>query len=284
MDRLTREAPWSHDIAPIISHFAPDMTNDPAGLASTLGKYDLTTEEDRPAESFRREAEAREQLALDLTLSSSVFSPGFSQRGDDRDDILEAMSCATSALSLDGSEPPPVTFGFLNPSKMEPASHYDSIANPRSTTDFDSSTCPLGVRLLLDEWRVGTEPQGYVYEDPYNMESRPSVVQPVSRPRSPPLKVPPERTPLPTQSVRPPVLTGPPAVTAAQHARPPVLAASQPQLPQLAPEALGASQPNRAEWGSSGASQAPFASTQILPGPHGSRPPPVKKKKRIGGF
>lgn len=83
----------------------------------------------------------------------------------------------------------------------------------------------------------------------------------------------------------PPIVAAPPAIAASQPAR------SQPMFPSSQPperrDVIGGSQPNAMEWDANTASQIPFASTQVLPGPHGGRPSIVKKKttkKRVGGF
>ncbi|KAH8106855.1 hypothetical protein BXZ70DRAFT_1074595 [Cristinia sonorae] len=272
-DQLMRRSPWHCDITANLSHFIPDMSSDPAVLANTLARYDLTTEEDRPAPSYRREAEAREQLALDLTLSASIFCSGFSEtnrRTEEDEDMFDAMSRATEALSLGDTEPPPVAFGFLRPVK-------DDLEDvPNSTNgNSDQNICPLGVRLLLDDWKVGTDPGDYVYEDPYGVVQRPSAVKAFVRPRPPPMVLPSEMMPPPIQSMRPPV------IAAKECPIPRQFPASQPQ--EIRREILGGSQPAAMGMDLSH-SQTPFASTQVLSGPHGGRPPPIKKKpmkKRI---
>ncbi|THH30350.1 hypothetical protein EUX98_g3839 [Antrodiella citrinella] len=250
------------------------MSSDPAALTSTLGKYNLMSEDDRPAPSYRREAEAREQLALDLTLSATVYSAGFNdvKQKEEEDEILEVMSRATKALSLEHTEPPPVSFGFLRPLKTEEEGTF-------LHSDSETSICPLGVRLLLDDWKVGVDPADYIYEDPYGMVGAAPAIRPTARPRPLPETIAPV-----VQTLRPPITTRPPMIAASQPTCPPptIFPSSQPQ--EVRRDIGWGSQPNTMDWVQHTASQEPFSRTQAMPGPHGGRPPPMKKKKRAGGF
>lgn len=130
--------------------------------------------------SLKLENDACEQLALDLGMSSHVYaSKKFSkpdsvprEQAQTLEDAVADMSLATGALSINTSGPPPVHFGFLTPVAAEPVD-YDS----RDTGPEDPGTpqieealdfVPLGVRLLLDEWKVGEEPKDHKYLDPYS--------------------------------------------------------------------------------------------------------------------
>ena len=287
-DQLMDQAPWKRDITPIISSFVTDMSNDPGTLTSGLGKYDLVSEEDRPAPSYRREGEAREQLALDLTLSATIYSHEFNDThlvGDD--DELDAMSRATEAMSLENAEPPPVTFGFFRPESIEANNLDVSDPTPDANTSSVASMIPLGVRLLLDDWKLGSSPHDYAYEDPYGIADQPTAIQEAARPRAAQQTTPTSALPPVVQTVRPATMGRPPTVASSQPVRSlPTLPSSQPQ--ELRRDVTAGSQPNGPSAEPSLASQIPFSSTQVLPGPHGGRPPPIMKKKpikkRVGGF
>lgn len=278
-EQLAQRAPWHHNWTPSLEHFVPDMSNSAQELHDRLKRYDLLTDDYRPGPSIRSETEAREQLALDLALASDVYAPHPIKQGEPShhldDDAFETMSRATEAMSIGLPEPPAVQFSFLRPVLQD---HYDA------TKDIEGKQmeCPLGVRLLLSEWEVGTDPQAYQYRDPYDSTEPPTAV-PLGRGRKAPaadVKTQPPRMP-PVIAIAP---TGPPPVVASQPVRPRPIAqsqgagvvhmGSQPTQPLPA-----SSQPSSQEM--------PFLSTQVLPGPFGGRPAPFKKKpakKRMGGF
>jgi len=142
-------ASWHYNINTIIKHLDPDVTSDIRSCTEALRRYDLVTEPERGARSFEWENEAREQLALDLALSGDVFSDQPFSAFTDGSSELEAM---TKTLSL-GSGPPDVKFGFLRPVLKSSAGHY------HTTTEEDGVVSFTGVRALLKDWVVGTNPQ-----------------------------------------------------------------------------------------------------------------------------
>lgn len=278
-------ASWHHHISPILRHLDPGLPDDLQEFSEALHRFNLAPHTDRSAQSIRRESEAREQLVLDFALSTDVYSAEpFTKASLETDlDNLETMSRATEALSLQDA-PPAVHFGYLRPMVKPKAgdSNADEVSGP------DGFAMPLGVRLLLQEWEVGTSPLDYNYVDPYDgspQEARPSrrtnrphasqttrePAQGLAHSQRPPLVV-------PSYSIAPPVLqpdTRRPVVTQSQGFELPK--AFQPfgsQLPTVDLAVLRSSQ----DFG---------ASTQILSGPYGSRSSLMKKKpakKRLGGF
>ncbi|KAJ6567193.1 hypothetical protein DFH09DRAFT_1363383 [Mycena vulgaris] len=262
-DSLKKDTPWNYDLTRTLGKFDADISPDLRTVVERLRRFDLRSGSDRSAQSVRRESEAREQLALDLALSQHVYSPrAFSPDGDPNSE-LETM---TKTLSLDG-EPPPVRFGYLRP-----------IAK-NSTDDMDLKEEPmsLGVRLLLKDWDVGTDPRDYVYRDPYDGE--PDDPAPIRPRRTPPAELPKERP----DTQRPPTVIASTSIKPFDAGRRFMSQDTnfQPRLPPI----LG-SQPAPMNSGLSGMSQDFMASTQILPGAYGGRPAIKKKivKKRIGGF
>lgn len=291
-EKLKRRAPWHLDISPTLQGFVPDMHHEPCEIARNLEQLDLLSEGDRPASSLRTESEAREQLALDMVLSADVFSQRPVQKTsvNVNEDPLEVMSRATEAMSLNDMEPPVVKFGFLQPlgarcgeadTTLEDRTGARNVKDRKGDEGGDKSNADasLGIRLLLSDWTVGSNPQEYVYEDPYgvsNVSTRkppfmaryPTTVGATTLDQRPPTVVP----------IVPPVLSSALRPSIAAHGRP----ASQPQMP---PPMFG-SQPAGMVWEPTGRSQDMLPSTQVLPGPHGGRHPPAKKptKKRVGGF
>ncbi|KAI0748606.1 hypothetical protein C8Q80DRAFT_1219698 [Daedaleopsis nitida] len=301
-ERLVQRSPWHLDISPFIRQRVPEYEQEPQKMVEKLARYDLAEGPTRTADSFRREAEARSQLALDLSLAADVFSP-YAPAKDaattvDDDDML-SISLSTQAMSLGELEPPPVRFAFLRPTRPSKLPEGAGDTTIRAEDAASSKwSAPLGVRLLLQEWELGSDPKEYVYHDPYGdtsevaaQASRRAAKEP-ARKASPERAVPPR---LPTQ--RPPTIApsmaipqAPPVVTARSvaPARKPLGAArSQDAIVAQSQRVLnGGSQPTD-NWAAPPSSQEPLASTQVLPGPHGGRPSAAKKKpakKRVGGF
>jgi len=124
------------------------------------------------------QSDARDQLALDLALSTDICSPRPCVRHMKENlDALETMSRATEAMSL-ADEPPPVHLGYL---RSKPIGTTDSHSSAQSRTASPASQeldSPMGVRLLLKEWEVGTDPREYTYDDPYNESNSDAVYIP----------------------------------------------------------------------------------------------------------
>ncbi|KAI0030758.1 hypothetical protein K488DRAFT_53551 [Vararia minispora EC-137] len=280
---LVENAPWHTTLLPFMRRYVPDSPSSDADFqtfSDGLRKYDLKMDDYRTGPSLRRETEAREQVALDLSLASHIFAPYPFSKGmpsTNDDDALEVMSRATQAMSLD-DDLPSIKFGYFKPT-LRTTPYRDGDAAE------DKDEQPPGVRLLLQEWDIGTDPETYEYHDPYGVDSiMPSAA---ALPRS---GVPKQQraTPGPSQASQ----HAPPPILVTRPAPPPIFSASQPapaptfsntQPPRVAP------QPSALRKNASldivGPSTQEMASTQIVPGPFGGRPP-VKKpaKKRIGGF
>ena len=280
LEQLARRSAWHYDWTSTLSQFVPDISHDTQEMYNSLKRYDLITDDYRPGPSLRTETEAREQLTLDLALASDIYTAHAIKQQEynaQLDDAFETMSRATEAMSIGVPEPAAVHFGFLRPDIQD---HYSR----EGSQETQHLQLPLGVRLLLSEWEVGADPRAYEYRDPYdNTEPRPvhpraakkaAEKVPATEQKTLPLRMP------PTIAVAP---MAPPPIAASQPARPRPMTQSQGtdvhqearQSPQSTPVVMQHSQ------------EMLFPSTQILPGPFGGRPAPVKKKpakKRMGGF
>lgn len=298
---LIQRSPWHLNILSFIQRHVPEFEQDPQKTLDNLARYNLADGPERTADSFRRETEARSQLALDLSLATDVFSahrPGKEATATFDEDML-SISLSTQAMSLAEVEPPPVQFGFLQPIRKADThkrSQTGEADPPPKAADANSSkvNMPLGVRLLLQEWDLGTDPNQYVYEDPY--DDTPGVpVQARRRAAKEPVRrASPDRTmpPPPAPTHRPPTIASsipqaPPVIAASSQPvrRKPLVAARSQDA--FVPQSQGVPGQRADAWTAPSSSQEPVASTQVLPGPHGGRPAVAKKKpakKRVGGF
>ncbi|KAK7054775.1 hypothetical protein VNI00_003238 [Paramarasmius palmivorus] len=252
-DSIRKRAAWHHDISQNLAADTSLKLNDIDELSQQLRAFDLNMGDDHPAQAGKRQKKAREQLALDLMLSKDVL-------------------CHRPKLSSLDAEPPPVNFSFLRP--VRKADYYSR------DEDGDNEISPLGVRLLLKEWELGTNPDEMVYKDPYDDQTQEAVIGPWGtrmyknwvQPSSPE-----EAYVTPSEAKVPPtVMTS----TSVINMRKQLKAAMQAQIP-----AVG-SQPMQGQGGDSQSqSQSQeLASTQVLPGPFGGRPKKKPAKKRVGGF
>lgn len=277
-ETLIHGAGWHFDFEPVLQMFVPDISCDVQSMVERLHKYDLILDECRSGSSLRRESEAREQLAVDLALSTDVFSaqPFAGSRVDlTEDDRFETMSRAAESMTLLETGPPPVQFGHLSPIRH----------NAQSTMDDASTDLELqpGVRLLLAEWDIGTNPDQFTYHDPYD-DQQPASSTPIIP--SPMRKRAGKDQTLVTQSQRPPLvaITAPPVIATDSRVALTAVSTSQPVMTSSRNEAVSERAPDLPS-----DSHATMASTQCVPGPFGGRLATGRKKivavkKRVGGF
>ena len=274
-EEIANRSAWHHDWTSSLSHFVPDMSDSVQDAQEILKQYDLPIDDFRPGPSLRTEVEAREQLTLDLALASDVYAPRTVKRAEADnflDDAFETMSRATEAMSIGIPEPPPVQFGFLQPTMRE---------RSQEEKNFE---CSLGVRLLLSDWEIGADTHEYQYRDPYDNTEPPAAPARAGKKM--------EKPPTVEVKAQPPRM--PPVIAIAPMAPPPI-AAIQPVRPRPAAQTQEAgafyagSQPTQFSLSSqpSQSQEMALPNTQVLPGPFGGRPAPTKKKsakKRMGGF
>ncbi|KAI0306378.1 hypothetical protein B0F90DRAFT_1923218 [Multifurca ochricompacta] len=118
LETLIKGAAWHFNLEPTLQKFVPDISGDMESIMEQLSKYDLILDDYRSGSSLRRESEAREQLAVDLVLSTHVFSgQAFENLKVERteEDRFETMSRAAQAMTLSEKGLPSVHFGYLNP-------------------------------------------------------------------------------------------------------------------------------------------------------------------------
>ncbi|PBK78301.1 hypothetical protein ARMSODRAFT_874096 [Armillaria solidipes] len=264
---LSKGSAWHRNIGPTLQALDSTVHRNLEDILDNLRKHDLAHSPDRTAQSLRKESKAREQLALDLALSQDIFSCQPPKPPASVPDDLETM---TEALSID-NKPPPVDFKYLRPRPQKEAREEGGDDDPEMA-------CPLGVRLLLKEWDAGADPDTYVYADPYG--------DPTEEPTKIQLPKPKSSLPKSTQPKRPPV------VVASSAMVPLVQPASDrgtlfPQSqPAVVPVLRAITQSQTSTAFPAPGSQELMTSMQVLPGPHGGRPPTAKKKpakKRLGG-
>ncbi|KAK0210915.1 hypothetical protein DFS33DRAFT_1250416 [Desarmillaria ectypa] len=260
---------WYHNIGSTLQVLDSTVHHNVEDILEHLRKYDLVYSPDRTAQSLRRESKAREQLALDLALSQDVFFVQPLKPPASVPDDLESM---TEALSI-GNKPPSVDFRYLRPMPRKTADE----GREEGGDDDPEMSYPLGVRLLLKEWAAGTDPDTYVYVDPYgDPTEEPTRIQPKSN------------LPKSTQPKRPPVVVASSAMVPTVQptsSRGTFFPQSQ---PAIVPVLRSTSQSQISNALPATSSQELMTSTHIFPGPHEGRPPPAAKKKpakkRLGVF
>lgn len=249
------------------------LPTDPGGFFTYLHVYDRPLVNDQTLRSLEHERLAKQQIVLDISLAIDIYTNQLVKPPTDSDpqlDELDRMSVAAGNMNLH-SEPAAVEFCFLHPTSLsEPDdSNPSMVASPK---------LPMGVRLLLGEWEIGSRIGDYLYEDPYAVQSE----SPTNPPRTAAIK---HHTKQVTTGHT--VSSGPvpPVITSTQPAR---LLGSFPR-PIVATSSRGAvgSQPTVTITPIIPASQIQVANTQILRGQHGGRTSSAKTKptkKRLGGF
>ncbi|KAG6814491.1 hypothetical protein H0H92_000016 [Tricholoma furcatifolium] len=272
---LEKGAAWHKDITCILQRLDPTFPSDVQSGAEAFKSYDLRENPERSVHSMRYEKEAREQLILDLALSTDIFSSQPFLRGSEEGLALEDLA---RTLSL-AEEPPVVDFGYLRPRLK---SHYKTDGEEDSD-DLGS----MGVRSLIKAWQVGASPEDYVFVDHYDGSA--PVPPPIQKLGSAQAKDDAKEL-VGTQTVqRPPTIVA----ASALPARPPevgrrTLVQSQPDFRKVPPLAFGSQVPlTDAQSSQSQSQELMMTSTQVLPGAHGGRPMATKKKaakKRMGGF
>jgi hypothetical protein len=273
--KLAGLAHWHYNIQdtsiPALNYHPVDCN----ALHEHLKELNLVSEVERHDLSVQRETEAREQLVLDLVLSNDVYSARpFAKLHSFAAGEATPNTIARPMEMSYGEEPPEVKFGFFRPIRKSGADHYADQSQDNEQDPGVSS--PLGVRLLLAEWELGTDPKDYTYRDPYGVADIDE--QPIPQYRKPPAALP------MTQKKQIPPQRPPPVVAAATQ--PPVVHTVERAPTTIWSQAVQPIHSQQSEPGLDAFSQEPMMSTQVLPGPFGGRPAAGKKpaKKRIGGF
>lgn len=307
--RMLSTVRWHHDLSFMPPRIVPDLTTSSQTLIDQLREEALAHA--ATAEGMRRASKATQHLALDLALSRHVYAPqSFSKTDIDASGELDdsnLLSQATKAMSLSAVKPPPVRFRFLRPVANVPYKDEEKKESAAESTD-EGLDIPLGVRLLISQWKIGENPKEYSYMDPYDYEEQadpPSSRKPVRREtrareqaaqqameqasaptahnlRRPPListsRPPAGQPPIRTTSTFETHAHGLPASSPARH-QPPFL----PRKIAVTTNSQGGCQPDQYPYSSQ---EDLGPSTQPLPGPFGGGNRPSKRnvKKRMSGF
>jgi hypothetical protein len=288
---LSGGSSWYHDVTPILNRISPNIVDrDPNETFQRLKSFCLDFGQGHTDGYRIKELNDLQQLTLDLTLSSHVYSAySFEKSGQTSTpgDDIETMSMAAEAMTIN-DEPSPVRFGFLKP--MNTVARSDGHTNKKQNQDGDAPLdmgplqTSLGVSYLLQDWEVGTDPESYSYTDPYGVsQSTRPIIERFRRQQGSQLRLSPTAF---SQPALPPTLqkTAPPKI---EKPRPLPMTPSGPVATQdVTSQAHVGSQPLPAM--SFSQSQNPIPQTQVLPGLYGSRQPMSTKKKpakkRLGGF
>ncbi|CAE7215736.1 unnamed protein product [Rhizoctonia solani] len=275
---------WSYDLSRVQGHIWPTLA--PTPTADDLIAFSVLDNVSENAS--KRDKEARREIALDLALSTTVYSNTSFQPSRPRlppapiiKDDDDMLSVAASALTLEGIEPPYVQH-------VQPCPTQGLVDGKRGAEQRQS----LVARLLASEWDPDSSPSDYEFHDPYNQdydESMPawrlmsqtradkqSLERVKSRFLSSRASIAPAGSmPLPSIQLsrnKPPMISNP------------VVAGRTRQVesqPEFIPNQTISSQPKPSSQ-VNGGSQIP--NTQTVPGPFGTRPGTKKKKSRLPGF
>jgi hypothetical protein len=286
---ISRGSNWNFDLREILKFSTPDFSEDVDVMMNGLQSHNLSLDDNRTVESLKLENDACEQLALDLCMSSHVFASKTFSRPDPTpqeqaqtfEDVVADMSLATGALSINAPGPPPVHFGFLTPIATVPVDYDSANMGPEESNTpqtGETDLIPLGVRLLMDEWKVGGDPEDYKYIDPYGDDVS-SPVEPKHRLGNGPL---PARN-VQSQPADPSPRLNPPTVATARA--PPLVTPSNTMiLGEMEKATLGGGTTQDNPLQAQGSSQDVMVSTQVEPGKFGDRKGQKKRQKRVGGF
>ncbi|KAF9647558.1 hypothetical protein BDM02DRAFT_3097917 [Thelephora ganbajun] len=288
---ISRGSNWNFDLTGILKSSTPDFSDEVDVMMNEIQSHSLLLSDNRTKESLKLENDACEQLALDLGMASHVYaSKPFSKPGSAPleqaqtfEDVVADMSLATGALSINVAGPPPVHFGFFTPITTRPVNHNPTNAGPEQpgTPQIgEAEMIPLGVRSLMDEWKVGEDPKDYKYFDPYG-DDTPNPTEPKHSFEDESLPIQNAQS----QSIGPTPRLNPPAVVASRA--PPLIAPSKAAMVKEREKTLaggGFTQDNPIQ-AQEPSQDVVMASTQVEPGRFGDRKMGQKKRqKRVGGF
>ncbi|KAF8586543.1 hypothetical protein K439DRAFT_1615082 [Ramaria rubella] len=166
ISRLSSSVRWHHDMRSLPPNMVPDLSAPSHTLVDELREE--ASEYAATPEGMKRVTEATQHLVLDLALSRHVYAPqSFTKTGVDDENHSDMLSQATKAMSLAANEPPQVRFGYLRPVAKAPYDDDEEMESGSESTREVDLKMPLSVRLLVDQWNVGSSPEEYIYKNPY---------------------------------------------------------------------------------------------------------------------
>lgn len=181
-DRLTSSAPWSahlysdvrrqlsantrsilaSDVAPTWTKMVQQATDLKERYGVAEPSMDVDGEDEPvhlPSERQKALADACDQLVLDTTLSSRVFS-------------VRPIEPNPPSLVINGSHPqdhapPPLHFSYFRPHSTRKATRDDDDDDDDPLSWKKPSLTSAGPRRLLSEWHMGSNPQSYAWTNIY---------------------------------------------------------------------------------------------------------------------
>lgn len=305
---LERSSGWSTSLAPTLRGQATLGDDDlisaewqsMAHRARLLKqRYGLPAADAGQSRAQRLAATACEQVILDTTLSSHLFSP------------RTILGTEPSVLSRPNEplpahlEPPSLQFSYFRPMAQPKGA---GVATQDSDEDDEHdwkrpNLKSVGVRMLLSEWHVGSDPAEYAWNNPYVLEpnaagSQSQVQEKMAKRKGPSPSPFPPRAPPTFQSSQ----AAPAILSTVREGVPSRFAATVPAFGSgfgggaaAKKVSFSASQPiaeaSSGPYGDGMDSQSQSqmgAATQVVPGAWGGRPAVAKDKKkakkRMSGF
>ena len=275
-------------------------------LLRSLERYEAQAE--NPTSGDTKEEGVMEEVALDLALSMDVFSAvplvTYPSRSKDslNDDELERATQALSIADDSLGNAPPVVFNFLRPRYAITNAPVQSVE--RDTDGSGTLDLPLGVCQLLAGWKLGEDPNQFIFRNPYE-EHEPTYGKKGRKATGQKLE---KDGLLEGRPVEPQTRSQIPVVMASSQMPPAISTRQTVNRMRMSPgvtsrtdesgfgfgptQALAVSQPldifNQGRPSGSSLQTWLSPSTQVLPGAHGGRPEAdiarKKQKKRAKGF
>ena len=304
--QLQQLAPWSATILPAAiepAQFHADelLTYDPTSMDQRARllqqRYALDPDAAALTKAERWAGAACDQLVLDATLASYLFSPRTILTTDPPAEARVNEPCPPQL------EPPQLQFSYFRP-QARTKQRAPGVSQEEEEDEHDwkrANLTSVGVRMLLSEWHVGSDPAGYAWNNPYASEPASARAHTQAQAQGGKGKRTLGKKDSATgvaQSPAPPAFQpsqAPPAFQPSQAAR--SLGVVREGVPNQfgggVEGAFSASQPmGEGGWGGEegggggSQSQAGGAFTQVVPGAWGGRPAKEKKKgkKRVSGF
>ncbi|KAG9006910.1 hypothetical protein FRB90_009658 [Tulasnella sp. 427] len=307
-EAIAQNTAWSWNIGETLDSICGGTVPIPSKLQDLAqGRYrefDVLEDDmhDKDAALLDREYTSARMLAVDLAMSLDVFSTRSvqateSQSASKRVGIVDAPYMMMSKTSIDADELPPINFSFLTPRSnplratiQEKSSKKKKRRRRLPDPDEDPEQ---GARLLLSGWKIGDDPQGVCYVNPYDNNAESSKQSAHSSVKA---VVPVMETA--RKMVVPGIQISSLPHTTGRSSDAPSLRNAEPTSAVHESHSVFASQPeprHGREWatqppdafGDSPTPQTMWSSTQPISGLFGTRPASsgaAKKKKRVGGF
>jgi len=146
-----------------------EVPSNPEALLMFLERYEARA--GVPTRRGTKEEGLMEEVALDLALSMDTFSaiplvthsPRITDSLDD--DQLERATQALSITDDNLGKAPPIVFNFLRPRYAITNALGQSVE--RDKDGSGTVDLPLGVRQLLADWKLGEDPNQFMFRNPY---------------------------------------------------------------------------------------------------------------------